>query len=90
MQDNTYKRREHIAAFVNATLKKRTLPPVCSFLFLFFIIGLPPVSDSPTTPNLDLPALLSDAELVDDGAVALDVDLLEIAEQVAAVTNHLE
>ena len=34
--------------------------------------------------------LFSDAELVDDGAVALDVDLLEISEQVAAMTDHFE
>lgn len=34
--------------------------------------------------------LLSDVELVDDGAVALDVDLHQVAEQASSVTDHLK
>ena len=34
--------------------------------------------------------LLSDVQLLDDSTVSLDIDLLEVAEKISSVTNHLK
>ena len=44
----------------------------------------------PSLPSVQVKILLTDAQLGDDGAVALDVVLRHIVQQTAALADHLE